>query len=284
MTASFSLSITAYADQTGNNPSGVVIYSEPSKEISGDFECIVDNNRGMASIVKYNGKGSEVWIPEKINGLPVKLIGDHAFSGCSTIVKVHMPNTVETIYSFIFSNCANLETVEMSKSLKSMGQYIFHSCPKLKKISLPDSLTSLEHWTFQSCSNLEEVYFPSSITDIKDDEFMFCGKVTIKGYSGSAAEQFAKEKGFPFVDVSASEVVVKVSDICGDIDADNAITSNDALKILRVSIGVDKLIDAQTKLADIDSDGNITSGDALAVLRHSVGIGSNVKIGKKINS
>ena len=97
-------------------------------------------------------------------------------------------------------------------------------------------------------------------------------------------EQFAKEKGFPFVDVSASEVVVKVSDICGDIDADNAITSNDALKILRVSIGVDKLIDAQTKLADIDSDGNITSGDALAVLRHSVGIGCNVKIGKKINS
>lgn len=107
MTASFSLSITAYADQTGNNPSGVVIYSEPSKEISGDFECIVDNNRGMASIVKYNGKGSEVWIPEKINGLPVKLIGDHAFSGCSTIVKVHMPIRLKQ-YTALFSQTVQI--------------------------------------------------------------------------------------------------------------------------------------------------------------------------------
>lgn len=198
---SLGASLTAYAAQTADSPSGGEVYVERSKDVAGDFECIVDNNRGMASIVRYIGSASDVWIPDTIDGLPVKLIGANAFMNCSSIVNVHMPDTVETMYSFIFSNCANLETVELSKNLKSMDQYIFHSCPKLKKVELPDSLTSLEHWTFQSCSNLEEVYIPSSITDIKDDEFMFCSKVTIKGHKGSAAEAFANRKGIPFIDV-----------------------------------------------------------------------------------
>ena len=77
-----------------------------------------------------------------------------------------------------------------------------------------------------------------------------------------------------------AECVVKVTKktsntpkgIIGDVDGDGQITANDALTILRASLGMENLTPDQTALADVDSDGSITSADALAVLRYSVGL------------
>lgn len=70
--------------------------------------------------------------------------------------------------------------------------------------------------------------------------------------------------------------------LAGDIDNDGEITANDALMILRASVGMGELTPEQTALADIDGDGYITANDALAVLRCSVGIVNNEQIGKAI--
>ena len=61
-------------------------------------------------------------------------------------------------------------------------------------------------------------------------------------------------------------------DATGDLDNDGEVTSNDALKILRVSVGLETFTQEQTVLADLDNDGEITSNDALSVLRKSVGL------------
>ena len=70
--------------------------------------------------------------------------------------------------------------------------------------------------------------------------------------------------------------------IYGDIDFDGNITANDALLILRSSVGLETFTTKQSALADIDSDNTITSNDALAVLRFSVGLVDNNNIGKTI--
>lgn len=62
------------------------------------------------------------------------------------------------------------------------------------------------------------------------------------------------------------------SKIFGDIDGDGLVTASDALKILRISVGLDNPNDEIKMLSDIDGDGEITAADALAVLRLSVGI------------
>lgn len=59
--------------------------------------------------------------------------------------------------------------------------------------------------------------------------------------------------------------------LLGDVDFDGLITANDALLILRSSVGLDTFTPDQNKAADVDTDGNVTSGDALAVLRYSAG-------------
>ena len=68
----------------------------------------------------------------------------------------------------------------------------------------------------------------------------------------------------------------------GDLDGDNAITSADALLILRMSVGLDEVTDAKRKLGDIDGDNDITSGDALALLRYSVGLSEDERINKPV--
>lgn len=61
----------------------------------------------------------------------------------------------------------------------------------------------------------------------------------------------------------------------GDVDRDGEITANDALMILRASVGMETFTPEQTRLADVDNDGEISANDALVVLRFSVGLNVN---------
>lgn len=62
------------------------------------------------------------------------------------------------------------------------------------------------------------------------------------------------------------------SNYLGDLDADENLTANDALQILRASVGLEELTDAQKILADVDKDGSVTAADALLALRMSTGL------------
>ena len=58
--------------------------------------------------------------------------------------------------------------------------------------------------------------------------------------------------------------------LMGDVDRDGYITSNDALMILRESIGMESFDTYQTLVGDINEDGVIDSADALGVLRLAI--------------
>lgn len=57
----------------------------------------------------------------------------------------------------------------------------------------------------------------------------------------------------------------------GDVNADNAINSSDALLALQYSVGMKTLTSAQKSAADVNSDGTVNSADALKILQYSVG-------------
>ena len=60
--------------------------------------------------------------------------------------------------------------------------------------------------------------------------------------------------------------------IMGDLDGNGKLSYNDALVILRGSIGLVKLDDTQKLLADVDGNGIVNYNDALTVLRRSIGL------------
>ena len=89
-------------------------------------------------ITKYNGNDSVVTIPDTIEGITVRSIGENAFKGNSTITKVVFPDTLQEIHVGAFMDCTNLSIVRFPKSLYSLSANSFANCEKLKSITIPN--------------------------------------------------------------------------------------------------------------------------------------------------
>ena len=55
-------------------------------------------------------------------------IGDHAFSGCSSLAEVVIPNNVTNIGDRAFSFCSSLAEVVIPNSVTSIGEGAFEYC------------------------------------------------------------------------------------------------------------------------------------------------------------
>ncbi|SDB25469.1 Leucine rich repeat-containing protein, partial [Ruminococcaceae bacterium FB2012] len=59
-------------------------------------------------------------------------------------------------------------------------------------ITIPNSVTSIGDYAFFDCFSLTSITIPNSVTYIDSDAFWGCYNLTIKCYSGSYAEKWAK--------------------------------------------------------------------------------------------
>ncbi|MBR3979904.1 MAG: leucine-rich repeat protein [Bacteroidales bacterium] len=56
-----------------------------------------------------------------------------------------------------FSNCTELTSVTIPNSVTAIGEFAFYSCSKLTSITIPESVTSIERGVFGKCNNLSSV-------------------------------------------------------------------------------------------------------------------------------
>ena len=66
----------------------------------------------------------------------VKGIGDYAFSYCSGLTNVVIPNGVVWIGSYAFCNCIGLTSVSIPASVTSIGDHLFSGCNNLCRIDV----------------------------------------------------------------------------------------------------------------------------------------------------
>lgn len=76
----------------------------------------------------------EVVIKDSYNGLPVKSIVEKAFSGCSSLTSITIPNSVTSIGSCAFEDCSNLTNITIQNSVTNIGDYTFRGCSSLKNV------------------------------------------------------------------------------------------------------------------------------------------------------
>ena len=77
-----------------------------------------------------------------------------------------------------------------------------------------------------------------------------------------------------FSQPTPQEIEVFLYKLLGDCDGDDNITSDDALAVLRLSIGLETIDDDDERtfpVSDYDKDDELTSNDAMLILRVSVG-------------
>ena len=111
---------------------------------------------------RYTNLTGNIIIPETVtyNGATysVTSIDDFAFSGCSGLTSVVIPNSVTSIGKDAFYECSGLTSVDIPNSVTSIGKYAFHECSGLTSVVIPNSVTSIGEDAFTNCYALREVY------------------------------------------------------------------------------------------------------------------------------
>ena len=125
------------------------ILSETDKTVA------VTANDGRSSGSKYTG---DVIIP-------------------STVTFAGKTYNVTEIAWYAFSSCTDLTSVSIPDCITSIGGYAFQSCNKLTSIEIPNGIKTIEKYTFYYCSGLTSIEIPSSVESIGDHAFYHCSNL-----------------------------------------------------------------------------------------------------------
>ena len=162
-------SVTSIADNAFEGCK-VVIYSEF------DNAYYLGNSLNQYyALIKVKQKGI---ISCEINSATV-VIADSAFSDCSSLTSITIPDSVTSIGSSAFEDCSSLTSITIPDSVtSSIGGYAFYNCSGLTSVTIPDSVTSIGSSAFYGCSGLESVTIGNGVTSIGDRAFYGCSSLT----------------------------------------------------------------------------------------------------------
>ena len=95
-------------------------------------------------------------IPSSLGGYPVTRIGDYAFSGCSALTEVVIPQTIRHIGDYAFANCTGITELTFPSGVQSIGYHPF-SGAAITSLALPDSLRTLDGNPLAGCDTVLSV-------------------------------------------------------------------------------------------------------------------------------
>lgn len=152
-------------------------------EVDGIYYNLVKSSNSAS--VTYSNANKYKWdidIPEAIvykgNTYNVKEIGSDAFSNCTSLTSVTIPNSVTSIGESAFESCVSLESVIVPNSVIEIGKYAFYECKNLTSVILPNSVTRIGAAAFNRCNSLTSLTIPTNITTIKGATFYGCSSLT----------------------------------------------------------------------------------------------------------
>ena len=173
------------------------IASSHDFEVDGIYYLINGNHatvtfRGNSAFAYSNEYTGDVNIPPTVsyNGTtyPVTEIGDHAFSNCTGLTSVTIPNSVTTIGEYAFSNCTGLTSVTIPNSVTSIGYWAFERCSGLTSVTIGNSVTEIGGNAFIDCTGLTSVIIGNSVTTIGGSAFNGCSGLTSVTIPNSVTE------------------------------------------------------------------------------------------------
>ena len=105
-----------------------------------------------------------------------KDIPNYAFSGCSNIESLILPDSLASLGSRAFYGCSSLQsiTIPISATFTSIGASAFSGCAALTSILIPGSVTSIGESAFSGCTALTSILIPDSVTSIGNYTFSGC--------------------------------------------------------------------------------------------------------------
>lgn len=109
----------------------------------------------------------------------LKRIPDNAFSQCSNLMRLTLPEGIDAIGNYAFYECANLTLVNIPSTVRRIGKSAFSGCKNLScPIVIPEGVRVIEEWTFSNCNYVPSIALPSTLMEIKEAAFYDCESMT----------------------------------------------------------------------------------------------------------
>lgn len=167
---SYIIKVIAVGDGENYDDSHWVSYTyivEESVELGYDEQGflyrLLEDRTGYELFVGNANLEGELIIPERFGNLPVKQIGDTAFS------YNRLPKPFEEMY------CTKQTTaIRLPATVERIGYRAFAGMISVKEIVLPDALQELGDLAFYGCKSLERVVFSKGLKEIPQGCFQFC--------------------------------------------------------------------------------------------------------------
>lgn len=187
----------------------------------------------------------------------LKKIGKDA-CGWSPLKEVVIPDSVTEIGNWAFCGCTQLKSAKLSKNTAILPNLLFYNTA-LESVKIPEGVTDINKKAFAD-TKLTSVIVPKSVVKINSMALGYyedqpVANYAIKGYKQSAAETYAKENGFKFIDVEQ----------LGDVDLNGVIDISDATLIQKYIAHLETIDEIQLKVADVNGDKNVDIKDATRI-------------------
>ncbi|HAJ97699.1 MAG TPA: hypothetical protein DCO72_08190 [Ruminococcus sp.] len=209
-----------------------------------------DEGKKTFSAIFLNCNGVEqLQLPETMTFLPKT-------SYLPNLKSFTIPQKVTAIEYEQFWDDTALKSVTIHENVTEIGEGAFINCNSLKKVYIPPSVEAIGNCAFgyqYSQSGLRRVKTYSEQYLTKQEDFV------IYGISGTAAQTYAEENDFPFIDVSGT----------GDMNSDCEVTVADVVLLQRYLHGLVRISKAQFDSCDINQDGLVNVCD-LALLKRKL--------------
>ena len=159
-------------------PSGQTLYYQ-----------ITDNENHYVTVVSptfgYDNLNGGMTIPDVVTNVndsisyKVTGIGDNAFSGCTGLTSVEIPNSVTSIGNSAFSGCTGLKSLTIGNSVTSIGGFAFIGCSSVTSLTIPNSVTSIGDHAFNACTGLTSLTIGNNVDTIKVAAFADCSGLSM---------------------------------------------------------------------------------------------------------
>lgn len=215
--------ISGWTDEEGNFYGAYsVITPQDGMRLTAVYEGVLEYTRvddGYAVSATEGYAGVNVVIPEEYNGMPVTEVAENAFSGCTSMKTLRIPDSVKRVGWGALSGCTSLESIVLpfagesvdttnesnrgmvylfghssgsswtrdyglkQVTVTDVATYIprgaFEGMTSLQYVNLGENITAIGVRAFSNCSNLVSVTLPEKCVSVGSYAFENCGRASI---------------------------------------------------------------------------------------------------------
>ena len=136
-----------------------IVVAEGNKVYHSFKNCLINTQRKTLIL---GCKNSEIPLDGSVTS-----IGDSAFSGCSGLTSITIPDGVTSIGNSAFHGCRGLTSITIPDGVTSIGDSAFSGCRGLTSITIPDGVTRIGDYAFYGCSSLTSITYLGSMAQWK---------------------------------------------------------------------------------------------------------------------